>query len=271
MINLTTSGLPIFFDESGTLSWDTTMTVSGISKKTVSDMSGLLLDDAYLPKDELYYQVYRALIHPEDECVFKEYNKRYDLTCIAPSPVTGECKKTAGHFHSYLSDIHLSYPEVYEVLAGTALYILVKVNDHLLTDDELIIEDIKFAIVHAGETIIIPPLYGHASVNIGVGPLIFNNVCTLENKSDYSLVKRHHGMPYYIIRNEKGKLEFIKNNTYNMNIPEPTIVRVKEEDDFGILFNNPVYHEFLKRPQVFSFLENPVGKVDKIMEMLINS
>ena len=185
-----------------------------------------------------------------------------------PNPESGVFKKTAGHFHSYLPGIHCSYPEVYEVLAGTAMYILVKVNDHTLPDEDLIIEDIRFATVHAGETIIIPPLYGHASVNIGDGPMIFNNVCTLENKSDYSLVKRHKGMPYYIMK-ENGSLKFVKNPTYHMDIPEPHLMRVRENADYGILFNNPVYHEFLKRPQVFSFLENPVGKVDTIMNMLI--
>ena len=153
------------------------------------------------------------------------------------------------------------------MLAGTALYILVKVNDHLADDEHLVIEDVRLATVHAGETIIIPPLYGHASINIGQGPLIFNNVCTLENKSDYSLVKRHHGMPYYIIK-EYGELKFVKNPSYKMDIPAPRMMKVLENPEYGIIFNNPIYHEFLKRPQVFSFLENPIGKVEHIMNML---
>lgn len=155
-------------------------------------------------------------------------------------------------------------------MTGTALYVLVKVNDHMADDKDLIIEDVIFATVHAGETIIIPPLYGHASINIGNGPMIFNNVCTLENKSDYSLVQRHHGMPWYVIK-ENGQLKFVKNPSYKMHIPEPRMMRVKENEEYGILFNNPVYHEFLKRPQVFSFLENPIGKVENIMNMLVDA
>lgn len=267
MISLTKSGLPISYNSSGDLSWDASMQVSGTGRKTVFDMAGLLMNPGYLPGDEPYYDVYRAIIHPEDEPVFKEYRKRYDITVVMPSPENGECKKTAGHFHSYLPGRHCSYPEVYEVLAGTALYILVKVNDHLADDEHLVIEDVRLATVHAGETIIIPPLYGHASINIGQGPLIFNNVCTLENKSDYSLVKRHHGMPYYIIK-EYGELKFVKNPSYKMDIPAPRMMKVLENPEYGIIFNNPIYHEFLKRPQVFSFLENPIGKVEHIMNML---
>lgn len=269
MTPITTSGLPLSYDNSYKIHWDSTMQIAGTGSKTVADMRDLLLDPNYLPADEPYYDVYRAIIHPEDEHVFKQYNKRYDITAIMPSPMEGECKKTAGHFHSYLPGIHCSYPEVYEVLSGTAMYILVKVNDHTLPDEQLIIEDVRLATVHAGETIIIPPLYGHASINIGDGPMIFNNVCTLENKSDYSLVRSHHGMPYYVVK-EKGHLKFVKNPSYKMDIPEPRLMRVRENEEYGILFNNPVYHEFLKRPQAFSFLENPVGKVENIMNMLID-
>lgn len=270
MKELTTSGLPIFYDDKGILELGHGLNIQGTGRKTVREMAELLVASGYLPDDETYYDVYRGIMWPKDTDLFKKTNKRYDITAIMESPAEGECKKTSGHFHTCPPGGVLSYPEVYEVLLGTAMYILVRVNDRPADMNELIVEDIRLVTVEAGQTIIIPPGYGHAAINAGVGPMLFNNICTLENKSDYSIIKHFHGMPYYITK-KNGEVIPVKNANWTMQLPQPRMMRVRPNPDLGIIFNNPVYHEFIKRPEIFNFLENPSGHVDKIMNMLIDA
>ena len=55
---------------------------------------------------------------------------RYDVTVIPPSVLCGEYVKTKGHYHP---DNHhgVGYPEIYEIIEGSAEYLL---QDKALSD-----------------------------------------------------------------------------------------------------------------------------------------
>lgn len=270
MKELKASGLPISFLDNGALVLDDSLQIEGSGTKSCGDMSGMLHVPGYLPDEELYYNVYRGITHPGDEKLFAEKKKRYDITAINSSPEQGECKKTSGHFHKYLPDSSISYPEVYEVHAGTAMYILVKVKDHTVPVEQLEVLDVRLVTVEAGQTIIIPPNYGHAAINAGTGPMIFSNICTLRNTSSYAITKHFHGMPYYVEK-VAGQIHAVKNDRWTMECPMPRMMKVKENAHLGIIFNHPVYKEFMAHPERFEFLDNPTDYVDEIMDMMIDA
>ena len=132
--------------------------------RKLNDMREVLADKDFAknsPNIDLY-SMYRGL---------KTNGKlRYDETVVFPKMLGNEFNKTKGHYHIG------AYPELYMVLEGTAIYLLQKRNA------EGNIEDVFAVTVKAGECAVMPPLYGHVTVNpseteeLKMANLLFNTV-----------------------------------------------------------------------------------------------
>lgn len=269
MEKLVNSGLPLYLDEdTNIMALSALLSHGDYGRKRTGEMKGLLADETTLDEDELFYDVYRNIAYPKDEELLKNYDYRYDITIIMPGLVNGECKKTSGHYHGYGPTKKNTYGEVYEVIKGTALYILQKSPDFDKTVGDLTLDDVIFVTVNAGQSIIVPPNYGHVSINIGMGPLVFSNLAFASCPINYDAVKKYHGMAYYIKR-EDGLLKFGFNQNYkNMEMPKVRKAIVRENPKLGITFGLPVYQSFIRNPEAFDFLGNPDAYIDEIMSML---
>lgn len=262
------SGLPLYLDESNyVMALSALLKHDGYARKAAGQMKGLLADENSLACEEPFYDVYRGIAYPEDEALLQKNNFRYDITIIMPGQINGECKKTSGHYHGWNETRRNTYAEVYEVIKGTALYILQKSDNFEATNpDEVKVDDVIFATVHEGETIIVPPNYGHNSINIGEGPLVFSNLAYVPCPVEYGPVKHFHGMGYYI-KKEQNKTVYEANPKYQ-GLPSPKFATVKENPEFGIRFGLPVYESYRQNPDAFDFLKNPDSYVEGIMDML---
>lgn len=268
MLELKNSGLPLYLDENNhVMALSALLKCDGYSRKAAGKMRGLLADENHLPEGEPFYDVYRGIAYPEDEELLKRYDFRYDITIIMPGEINGECKKTSGHYHGWNPRKTNTYAEVYEVIQGTALYILQKSgNFDTENPGDVRVDDLILATVHQGETIIIPPNYGHASINIGEGPLVFSNLAYVPCPVHYDPVKHFHGMSYYVKKKE-GCLYIQKNDNYHQ-VPSPKFAGVKENPRLGIRFGLPVYRSFQENPEAFRFLAEPDEYAEEIMSML---
>ena len=265
---LENSGLPIYRDdETGKLALEAPLTYKGFAEKTLSQMKGLFADDSGNDPNENIYDVYRGIMDPKDEELFQTYDYQYDITVVKSGNVGMERKKTSGHYHSYNEMRTYTIPEVYEVLEGTALFVLQRADNFEDTDYEnLDVSDLIIARVEAGQAIIVPPNYGHCSVNGGEGDLIFSNLAYVPCRIDYAPVQYYHGLGVYVDGHE-NEIQTIVNGYYN-KLPKAKLATVKENAALGILFHHPVYQEFKKRPEAFTFLGNVDAYVEDIMSML---
>lgn len=269
MLELKNSGLPLYIDEnSHVMALSALLSYDGFGRKETAKMQGLLACEKDLPMEEPFYDVYRGIAFPEDVELLKKNEYRYDITIIMPGQVNGECKKTSGHYHGWNSEKTNTYAEVYEVIKGTALYILQK-SDNFDAENpaDVRVNDLIFATVHEGETILIPPNYGHCSVNIGEGPLVFSNLAYVPCPVNYAPVKYFHGMSYYVTK-ENGEVRLKLNDRY-IDVPKPKFATVKENPALGIKFGLPVYKSYRENPGAFEFLGKPDKYVDEIMSMLV--
>jgi oxalate decarboxylase/phosphoglucose isomerase-like protein (cupin superfamily) len=157
MIDLTNSGLPLGMnEETYRITMGEGLKSDGFSRKLTGQMAGLLADETGLEDlaGEPFYDVYRGIAFPEDEPLLRKYNFRYDITVIMPGTVNGECRKTSGHYHGWTPEGRHSYAEVYEVLKGTALYVLQKSPDFDSPDPgQVHIEDVILVTVPEGKTL----------------------------------------------------------------------------------------------------------------------
>lgn len=191
--------------------------------------------------DIALYSMFREVVQDEKDRIWlRKDDIRYDITVIPPMNLCGEWVKTYGHFHPD-NPSGTGYPEIYEVLHGRARYLL----QHR--------EGKRFIVIPArkGQTVLIPPGFGHVTVNPGAEtPLVMANLVSNQFSSEYGEFGRCRGASYYLLAD--GTLE--KNPRYpHMPFPEqfePHVVTppclaqkslydlVRERFDLGFL-NNP--------------------------------
>jgi len=210
------------------------------SVRRLREMKGVLFDRKYAAKADpelpLYY-MHRA--------IGRRGWLRYDITVLPPLMLGSEYNKTLGHYHS-LAKRTLAYPEIYEVLSGEATYIMQKKEKGKIAD--VIIVDAK-----AGDKILMPPNYGHVTVNRGKSTLIMSNIVCDHCMSDYSEYQKMHGAAYYIV---KGK-GIIPNPSFK-SLPKYRHMKPGE----GILHHPlpgklPLYSLLENNSRLLQFLEDP--------------
>ena len=160
------------------------------------DMKEVIFDQEWLKKQEnkeLYY-MYRGMgLSEEDKKKIEAARLRYDITVIPPLMLGREFNKTAGHYHCEAAT-GISYPEIYEVLSGEAYYLMQR------SIENNSIKDTYFVHAVAGDKVIIPPNYGHFTINAGDKDLAMANWVCLDCVSDYSEVKEKQGACYFATR-----------------------------------------------------------------------
>ena len=156
------------------------------------------------------YEMYRAVCHNNsDKQWLDSHHIRFDVTRIPSRTICREWIKTKGHYHPQTSD-GLAYPEIYEVLEGAAYYLLQKRD----------LSDIVLVRAEQGDLILIPPGYGHVTINPTGMTLTMANLVSSEFSSEYKPYEEMRGAAYYVFSDGSIK----KNPAYPADIPEIRIV-----------------------------------------------
>lgn len=205
---------------------------------------------------ELYY-MYRDLYKNEsDYKIIKQNNLRYDITIIPPKMLGAEFIKTAGHYHPIINESDLSYTEIYQVLEGKAVYLLQKTKlDNESLEDFIVIRAEK------GDSVIIPPNYGHVTINESEETLKMANWVYDNFSSEYGLIKKMKGIAYFLTT--KG---FVKNLEYN-NAPEIRYLEPTNFSEYGLEKGVDMYN-LIKTPDKLEFLKRPAGFKDLFFKII---
>ncbi len=132
-----------------------------------------------------------------------------NITVMNPGKIGNEYVKTLGHYHKH------NEPERYKILFGTALFLLQKKKEGKKDS----IEDIKIVKGEQGATINIEEGYGHTMINIGNTPLVTTDNApsnASEAINDYEPIKSMQGFAYYVVEDNTGKMNLIKNKNYRL-------------------------------------------------------
>ena len=194
-----------------------------------------------LKEDFPAYFMFRDTFYSEEDWKkIKRYNLRYDITVIPPNKIGDEFIKTYGHYHP-IAENNVSYPEIYEILEGEALLVLQrKTNDEV--DDVIVVKAEK------GDKVIIPPNYGHVTINPIEKELKMSNWVFRNFKSIYEPYTEKRGACYYYTTNG-----WIKNENYE-KLPEIRFAKpnyeflIAKNESMYSLINNVKKLEFLWKP-----------------------
>jgi glucose-6-phosphate isomerase len=224
--------------------------------RTLEEMRDVIYDKRFLTSASmdmaLYYMFRDVSMDEEDANKIKERGLRYDVTIIPSGTLGSEFVKTMGHYHPYPSGSKLTYPEIYEVLEGEAHYLLQKLEEERGIET---ITDVVVVNAKKGDKVVIPPNYGHVTINPSEATLKMANWVARTFSSVYEPIKRRGGAAYF----ELTTGEFIKNGTYDtvpgIRFLKPSDTWVKEL----ILSKEDGMYELLKEPEKLDFLINPAG------------
>lgn len=236
------------------------MEINNIQPKIrhLSEMKEVLFDKGSIeitPDPELYY-MYRDLAENEqDRDKMKKHALRYDITVINPVMLGQEYNKTAGHDHPLVPNTEITYPELYEVLEGKAIFFMQDSEEDKIND--------VFAIkAKKGDKVIVPPNYEHIMINASNEKLKTANwVCSDFDSNIYKPFKEKQGFSYYAIKNESNEIEWIKNKNYDY-IPELRFIepnlwlerfKIDKDKEMYSLIEDLSKLDFLKNPQNYKW------------------
>lgn len=207
------------------------------------DLRGVLFDPRIINRqnrdDPLYY-MYRGVGGKKNK-LFHKNGIRYDITVIPQYRLGAEFNKTLGHYHT-IAEQGLEYPEIYEVISGSALFILQMRISDLCYFVELVYGNV-------GDTLLIPPNYGHITINTGKAPIVLANLLSDGFSSNYKDIIKMGGGAVYVTSNG----EIILNKRYK----QLSIINGKIRDVPFIKRRGSLYDEFVANSEKFLFLKKP--------------
>jgi glucose-6-phosphate isomerase, archaeal len=213
--------------------------------RSAEDLVSVLADRGCKRSGPLYF-MYRDLAMTSDDAGWLSgQHLRYDVTVIPSSVICGERAKTKGHYHPE-NPKGVRYPELYEVLEGTAVYLL----------QDIRVRDVVTVRAGRGDQVLIPPGYGHVTINPAGDKLVMANIVSTSFESLYNEYEAHRGGAFYLMAD----------GTYRENPHYPSVPGLRYLDSCNLsgfpgLGNSPIYgligHKealrFLNYPEEFRF------------------
>lgn len=143
-------------------------------------------------------------------------SKKRNITVWEAGTVGGEYIKTYGHYH--VGDLD----ETYWIIQGEGIALLQKMVVEGGEPQPDRIEEFKAVSVKAGDSVYMPPGYGHLVVNTGAewfvtaddSPVLgAEDSASMPGHADYEAVKKMRGFAYYVIEKD-GKPVLAPNKLY---------------------------------------------------------
>jgi glucose-6-phosphate isomerase len=210
--------------------------------RMVADMAGLLSDPDCPEEGPLYFMFRDLAKGPDDHAWLEARAIRYDITVIPPRILCGEYVKTKGHFHP-LAPGNVGYPELYQVLSGEAVYLL---QDRSLS---------SAAAVRAfeGEAVLIPPGYGHVTINPSRAELVMANLVSSNFASVYQFYEEHGGAMYYLTESgwEQNPRYPVHQPLRELQPPELPALGIRHQESIYDLVGQDDSLRFLTDPAAF--------------------
>ena len=230
-------GLPTRLNDQFRLDFGEGVIFDKLSTRNFIDLAPVAEEANIDLSDEPAYFMYRNVRLQKDDSTITERGIRFDLTVIPAGKLGREFIKTSGHYHPKKPGTAYAYPEIYYVIAGQATYLMQK------RSGTNVVEDVILSRVKPGGVIVMPPGYGHVTINELAESLVMANWVESNFVSEYADYELLRGAAYYI-ENNFGLPKIILNENY-ADVPEIKILKSK-----------PLIREFNPTGPVYGYLAN---------------
>lgn len=230
--------------------------------RKLSDMKAVVFDYNWLKtaqERDLYYMYRDLYLSDSDHSIIIENHLRYDITIIPPLKLGKEFVKTAGHYHPLIKGSKYTYPEVYEVLEGVAHYLM---QTYKTVPDK--VHDAVIIQAKKGDKVIVPPNYGHVTINPSDQELLMANWVSRDFSSIYEPYKKLEGAAYF----ELTSATLIPNKKYD-DLPEIRHLKPTNFSQVGLYKDEGIYN-LINDIELLEYLNNP-EKFEWLWEMVLKN
>lgn len=242
-------GLPLQLTDDGKLLFGPGLETVTPAVRRLDDIRDVLEHADAAGPDELY-DMYRDVAFAADRPALQAAGLRYDITVIRPGHIGRELVKTAGHYHPEANASGVTYPEIYEVATGQALFLLQQAQPPY----DAVTDAVAIA-AGPGDRLLVPPGYGHITVNTGLDWLVLTNIVDATFASVYEPIKAKRGGAYYVIR-DGGAVTTVPNEQYDA--PAPLRERTAPQwPELGIAPGRPLYTDAVADPDRYRYVTRP--------------
>lgn len=211
------------------------------------DMKEVIFDRDWLARAEdhdLYYMYRDLYLSRSDKDKLLMQGLRYDITIIPPGMLGCEYIKTAGHYHPIVPEGNVTYPELYEVLEGEALYLLENLDQ----------SDVVVVYATAGDKVLVPPGYGHVTINRSNKTLKMSNFVGRNFSSLYEPYRERAGAAYFFTKDGwiKNKICEHAGTLRRIDAPDSSSLKklglTKEKEMYPLMREAGLF-DYLVRPE----------------------
>jgi glucose-6-phosphate isomerase, archaeal len=243
------AGIDVQWAADGTLKFGSNIVVDETFPRPLSRLRPVALEpNACEPDDQVQYWMYNGIARVQERERLQASGMRYEFTLMFPHALGHERAKTLGHLHSFPPNQSLNYPEVCEVLHGSAYFVFQTVDLELKQSTFCAVVE-----AHAGDTVIIPPNLHHLTINAGDEPLLFSDVIPLAVKGIYEPLMTMHGAAYLYTVDD----EWIPNPAYQV-VPELQHGNRLANPEFFLPIDVPLYRVFAEQTEWLSWMLTPL-------------
>ena len=245
------SGLSIHLDSNSILRFDPDVYIDETRTRVLDELTDVYLDKAACRGKDVAYWMFNGVCAKRDRVRLSQAPIRYELTFFPDKCIGREFVKAHGHIHKPEPHSGIDYPEICEVLVGTAHFFFQTLDPNGPSSSEAF-----YVQVRAGEKIVIPPGYDHLTINPGPGPMLFSDVVALSCGGIYERFKKSGGAAYLEIE-QAGQAQFIPNPKY-ISLPPLLKAVPREFQELDLVKARPLYDAFLENAgENWQFLWQP--------------
>lgn len=239
-------GLQVVLNDDNKLEFGEGIELDGMSARSFSDLVVVAADESLNLDEQPAYFMYRNVHKVGDEEKITSNNQRFDLTVIPSAKLGEEFIKTSGHYHPLRVGTSVEYPELYYVVSGQATYLMQK------HEADGTISDVILARVPAGTAILMPPFYGHVTINETDETLVMANWVAADFSSVYGDYEEKRGAAYYLVA--QNGVNIVPNKRYSK------VAEMREMQSWPEalqeLKDRPIY-DYLKNVEQIELLAKP--------------
>lgn len=207
------------------------------------------LEDKNCDGPEELYAIVMDIGNEEDRISMKNRNLLFGAVTYAAGVIGQEPVRSQGHIHAISRSCGASTPEVYEIWEGRAvIYIQQSAEDN---------PGRCYAVyAEAGDVVIVPPGWVHATVNPDVKHnMTFGAWCVRDYGFRYEEIRRHNGIAYFPKVGRDG-IWWKPNPSYQGG--KLVEKRARAYEDFGLKPGISIYTQFQENKDLFLFVARPL-------------
>lgn len=247
------AGLEMEWAADGTLTFPENVAVEEVQSRPLDRLRTVAFDPlACTPPDRIQYWMYNGVVRRRDRERLARTGMRYGLTLLLPNAIGRERAKTLGHLHTRPASSLLDYPEIYEVLYGTAWFVF-----QTLEADSRSSALCAVVEAHPGDKVIIPPNLHHLTINAGNEPLLVANVIPVAVRAMHQPLVDMRGAAWFNTVDQ----DWIKNPHYR-SVAELQHWPVTDIPDLGLTRARTLYQIFVQSPELLVWMLEPMSFPD---------